>query len=70
MYKDFMDAMDDVCFQDLPKEFQKDCQFMYYYGDRIVEMYLHDYDDFEICAQIPRQCTSSWFDEGLKSAWR
>ena len=29
-----------MCFHDLPKEFQRHCQFMYYYGDRIVEMYL------------------------------
>ena len=70
MYKDFMDAMDDVCFHDLPKEFQRHCQYMYYYGDRIVEMYLHDYDDFEICAQVPMQCIPSWFDEGQKSMWR
>ena len=70
MYKDFMDAMDDVCFHDLPKSFQKRCQYMYYYGDRIVEMYLHDYDDFEICAQVPMQCTPTWFDEGQKSMWR
>jgi hypothetical protein len=70
MYKDFMDAMDDVCFHDLPKKFQQNCKHMYYYGDRVVEMYLHDYDDFEICAQIPMQCIPSWFDEGAKSMWR
>jgi len=37
MYKDFMDAMDDVCFHDLPKDFQGSCKYMYYYGDRVVE---------------------------------
>ena len=63
MYKDFMDAMDDVCFHDLPKDFQGSCKYMYYYGDRVVEMYLHDYDDYEICAKIPSQCIPSWFDE-------
>ena len=26
MYKDFMDAMDDVCFHDLPKDFQQYCK--------------------------------------------
>ena len=70
MYKDFMDAMDDVCFHDLPKDFQQYCKSMYYYGDRVVEMYLHDYDDFEICGKVPMQCTPTWFDEGSKSMWR
>jgi hypothetical protein len=70
MYKDFMDAMDDVCFHDFPKDYQQYCKNMYYYGDRVVEMYLHDYDDFEICAQTPLQCIPTWFDEGAKSLWR
>jgi hypothetical protein len=70
MYKDFMDAMDDVCFHDFPKDFQQYCKNMYYYGDRVVEMYLHDYDDFEICAQTPMQCIPTWFDEGAKPLWR
>ena len=69
MYKDFMDAMDDVCFHDFPKDYQQYCKYMYFYGDRVVEMYLHDYDDFEICAQTPMQCTPTWFDEGAKSMW-
>ena len=70
MYKDFMDAMDDVCFHDLPKDFTRYCKYMYFYGDRVVEMYLHDYEDYEICSQIPMQCTPTFFTEGSKSLWR
>lgn len=60
MYKNFMDAMDDVCYRDLPKDWLTACQPLYEKGDKLVEMYLHDYDDWEICTEVQTACKDFW----------
>ena len=59
MYKNFMDAMDDVCYRDMPKPWLSGCKDLYEKGDQLVEMYLHDYDDWEICNEIQPDCKSA-----------
>jgi hypothetical protein len=65
MYKNFMDAMDDTCYRDLPKKWLSGCQSLYKKGDQLVEMYLHDYDDWEICTEVQPACKSAKMFESL-----
>lgn len=62
MYKDFMDGLDDVCYRDMPAQFVSHCRALYENGAKIVEMYLHDYDDWEICQQILPSCAQFFED--------
>eukprot|EP00948_MAST-09A_sp_MAST-9A-sp1_P002606 g2606.t1 len=56
-YNTLMDAMDCVCWFYLPEYYQNIaiCKWMYLYSDKLVEMWLHDYDDWDICQAIPNQ---------------
>ena len=60
-YKQWMDAFDDVCYHDLPPKYYHFCKRMYENGDKIVEMYLHGYEDYEICSA--NACPSKFFDK-------
>lgn len=65
-YKSFMDAMDDVCYHELPPTMTPVCAPLYKFGDRIVEMYLHGYDDWEMCSEVSWSCPVHFFDaEGV-----
>ena len=61
----YMDAMDDVCYRDMPKAWLSGCQPLYKKGDQLVEMYLHDYDDWEICNEVQPACKSAKMFESL-----
>jgi len=60
-YKQWMDALDDVCYHGLPPKYYNFCKRMYENGDKIVEMYLHGYEDYEICSATA--CPSNFFDK-------
>eukprot|EP00941_MAST-03F_sp_MAST-3F-sp1_P005427 g5427.t1 len=62
MFKDFMDALDDTCFSDMPSGYTKYCQMIYKNGEALVELYLHDYEDWEICTEI-NCCTSKFYQD-------
>lgn len=51
------DSLRSVC-NDAPKRFQKHCLDVYEHLDTVVDMYLHDYDDEEICSDI-QMCVPS-----------
>ena len=63
-YKQWMDALDDVCYHDLPPTFYSFCKPIYENGDKIVEMYLHGYEDYEICSSV--SCPKNFFEDGQK----
>ena len=63
-YKQWMDALDDVCYHDLPPTFLLLLQPIYENGDKIVEMYLHGYEDYEICSSV--SCPKNFFDDNKK----
>ena len=66
-YKKFMDALDDVCYHEMPPEFTPTCAPLYKYGDRVVEMYLHGYDDWELCSELTVTCPHRFFiDESVR----
>ena len=64
-YKQWMDALDDVCYHDLPPTFYSFCKPIYENGDKIVEMYLHGYEDYEICSSV--SCPKNFFEDGKKN---
>jgi hypothetical protein len=69
MYKDLMDAMDDICYRDIPLYYRMAaCQYMYSSSDLLVELYLHEYDDRHICQTLPGQCPPNFFDSIASSA--
>tara|TARA_E500000178_G_scaffold308930_1_gene322915 strand:- start:70 stop:798 length:729 start_codon:yes stop_codon:yes gene_type:complete len=59
-YKQWMDALDDVCYHDLPATFYHFCKRIYNSGDLMVEMYLHGYEDYEICSAM--SCPKNFFE--------
>ena len=59
MYKNFMDAIDDTCYRDMPKTWLSGCSDLYSKSDKLVEMYLHDYDDWAICNEVQPACKSA-----------
>lgn len=61
MFKDLMDAMDEVCFRDLPAEYQQYCNLPFNNGEALVEYYLHDFEDWEICTKI-YSCLAGFYD--------
>ena len=69
-YKTFMDALDDVCFHEMPASFHHMCKPMYDGGDTAVEMYLHGYEDWEICASLPKACKPDFFDSEGPTPYR
>jgi hypothetical protein len=56
-YKQFMDALEETCKYDMPEQFAAYCKPMFDKGEKIVEYYLHDYDDEDICTYVQPQCT-------------
>lgn len=58
-YKLVMDSFDDTCYHDFPKEYQIICKNMYHYGGEIVEMLLHNFQDWEICEKF--MCPAGFF---------
>ena len=61
IYKLVMDSFDDTCYHDFPREYQTVCKNMYHYGGEIVEMMLHNFQDWEICQKF--MCPANFFDE-------
>ena len=61
IYKLVMDSFDDTCYHDFPREYQTVCKNMYHYGGEIVEMMLHNFDDWEICEKF--MCPSNFFTQ-------
>eukprot|EP00940_MAST-03C_sp_MAST-3C-sp2_P001658 g1658.t1 len=61
MFKDLMDALDEICFKDLPTAYSQYCNLPYMNGEALVEFYLHDYEDWEICTKI-FTCISGFYD--------
>jgi len=62
MFKDLMDALDEVCFKDLPEEYAQYCSLPFNNGEALVEFYLHDYEDWEICTKI-YSCLEGFYDD-------
>ena len=62
MFKDMMDALDEVCFKDLPEEYAQYCSLPFNNGEALVEFYLHDYEDWEICTKI-YSCLEGFYDD-------
>lgn len=61
MFNDVMDALDEICFKDLPASYSQYCNLPYMNGEAVVERYLHDYEDWEICQKI-FSCISGFYD--------
>jgi len=62
MFKDMMDALDSTCFNDMPSGYTSYCQMPFKNGEALVELYLHDYEDWEICTDI-NCCTASFYKD-------
>jgi hypothetical protein len=60
MFKDMMDALDSTCFNDMPSGYTSYCQMPFKNGEALVELYLHDYEDWEICTEI-NCCTGTFY---------
>lgn len=63
MFNDLMAALDDICTKDLPKQYMQYCRLPYRNGDLLTELYVHNYQDWEICTKIAA-CGSSFFAKG------
>jgi len=62
MFNDLMNTLDDICFKDLPSEYTQYCDLPFKNGEALVEYYLHDYEDWEICTLI-YSCVDGFYDE-------
>eukprot|EP00940_MAST-03C_sp_MAST-3C-sp2_P001661 g1661.t1 len=62
MFKDLMDAFDEICFSDLPASYSQYCNLIFHNGEALVEFYLHDYEDWEICTKI-FTCIAGFYDD-------
>lgn len=64
MFDDLMDQFDDICQNDLPKfpsNYKKHCSVLYQNGEYLTELYLHGYEDYEICTRV-LACPPNFFD--------
>ena len=57
MYTTFMDAMEGECAR-MPKSWQAGCKPLFTDSDKLVEMYLHEYETWQICLNIPSESSS------------
>ena len=57
-YKQFMDALEETCKYDIPEKYSVYCKTMFDKGEKVVEYYLHDYDDEDICTYVSPACKS------------
>lgn len=46
---------------DLPPDYQKYARLIYRNANAVVEYYLHDYEDWQICSAI-YACSDGWYD--------
>lgn len=46
---------------DLPPDYQKYARLIYRNANAVVEYYLHDYEDWQICSAI-YACADGWYD--------
>ena len=60
MFTDVFDVLDDICYNDLPPDYLQYCRKPYLNGLALVEFYLHDYDDWQICVKI-NSCAKDFF---------
>ena len=60
MFSDIMDVLDHICNVDFPPSYSSACKYPYINGILLVELYLHDYDDWEICTKI-HSCPADFF---------
>lgn len=56
MFNDMMDQFDEICQNDMPvtpsQDWRMYCKLLYTNGELLVELYLHGYEDYEICTRI------------------
>lgn len=57
VYTSFMDALENECGR-MPKAWQGTCAPLFKESDKLVEMYIHGYDTWRMCSNIPTEKSS------------